>query len=178
MVSQHELLEDVFRRQKSVSLSCYIGPLWPGSNTCHAEVYFWVQRCHANPSAHCAAHHFRWYPSGLTNEHTTSGIFFPTIKISPAFCYILQWFFNCFRVNGKYFSFFKILCLSNLFTQYGAQTYNPKIKTYVLSWLSQPDAPRKYFFWNDTCKCSHFPLAPKWHYRRREISAIHHMKDD
>ena len=37
--------------------------------------------------------------------------------------------------------FFKILFLSNFYTQGGAWTHNPKGKSFMLHWLSQPDAP-------------------------------------
>ena len=37
--------------------------------------------------------------------------------------------------------FFKILFLSNLYTQHGARTHNPKVQSRVLYWVSQPGAP-------------------------------------
>ena len=39
----------------------------------------------------------------------------------------------------------KILFLSNLYTQYGAQTYSPEIKSCVFYQLSQPGAPVIFF---------------------------------
>ena len=39
--------------------------------------------------------------------------------------------------------FFKILFLSYLYTQHGAQTQNPQIKSHMLFWLSQPGVPNK-----------------------------------
>ena len=43
---------------------------------------------------------------------------------------------------------FKILFLSNLYMQRGAQTYNPEIKSHMLNQLSLPDAPPLFFFFN------------------------------
>ena len=40
----------------------------------------------------------------------------------------------------SFYYFFKILFLSNLYTQNGAQIHNPKIKSSKLHWPSQPRA--------------------------------------
>ena len=42
--------------------------------------------------------------------------------------------------------FFKILFLSNLYTQHGAQTYNPEIKSRMLDQLSQSGTPIYGYF--------------------------------
>ena len=49
--------------------------------------------------------------------------------------------------------FFKILFLSNLYTQHGARTHNPEINSLMCHWLSQPSSPHCGFnlhFSNDS----------------------------
>ena len=48
--------------------------------------------------------------------------------------------FQQIQVGFERAFFKKILFLSNLYTQCGAQTHNPKIKSRMLHWLSQPGA--------------------------------------
>ena len=42
----------------------------------------------------------------------------------------------------SFFIFLKDFFLSNLYTQHGARTHNPKIKSPLLYWLSQPGTPK------------------------------------
>ena len=55
---------------------------------------------------------------------------------------------NCQATQGS----LKILFLSNLYTQHGAQRHNPEIKSYRLYKLSQPSAPKKCF--SDPIPCN------------------------
>jgi len=49
--------------------------------------------------------------------------------------------------------FLSFYLLSNLYTQHGAQTHNPKVKSHMLFWLSQPGTPGSAFFkWADQFK--------------------------
>lgn len=42
----------------------------------------------------------------------------------------------------------KYFILSNLYTQYGALTHNPEIKSHMHHWLSQPSIPLKSPFYS------------------------------
>ena len=59
---------------------------------------------------------------------------------------------------------FKILFLSNLYTQRGALTHNPEIKSCVLHWLSQPGAPRIVFLTGRITKYHIKPFLSQAHF--------------
>ena len=58
-----------------------------------------------------------------------------------------------------YFIFLKILLLTNLSLQRGAQTHNPEIKSHMLHRLSQPGAPTLCILNTfGVCSCNqHYP---------------------
>lgn len=93
------------------------------------------------------------------------------------FFYFLFWNnFKSWKSNMKPDTFIvKILFLSNLFTEGGARTYSPKIKTHELHRLSHPGAPKPFPFHPGFQVANILPLLLYYHLWIYRSFSIYHL---